>query len=176
MAIACVAPGATAGVMLNVSGLADRPVTAGDGRVTVHVTEAAVPLVRVTTTFGVVPDPATTVEVVGLQATLKLNAAATVRAKMAGGARMPRVQLTLSAEALAGEAVVVVMAIACVATGATAGVMLNVNGEAARPVATGTVTVQDTAVVVPLVKVATTFGVVPEPATTLALVGFQATV
>ena len=83
MAIACVAPGATAGVMLNVSGLADRPVTAGDGRVTVHVTEAAVPLVRVTTTFGVVPDPATTVEVVGLQATLKLKGAATVRAKLA---------------------------------------------------------------------------------------------
>jgi len=76
----------------------------------------------------------------------------------------------------AGVAVVVVMAIACVAPGAAAGVMLKVKGEAARPVATGTVTVQETAVVVPDVSVATTFGVVPEPATTVALVGFQATV
>ena len=76
----------------------------------------------------------------------------------------------------AGVAVVVVIATACVAPGATAGVILNVNGEAAKPVATGTVTVQDTAVVVPEVNVATTFGVVPEPATTVALVGFQATV
>jgi hypothetical protein len=40
--------------MLNDAGLADRPVTVGDGRVTVHETEAAVPLVKVTTTFGVV--------------------------------------------------------------------------------------------------------------------------
>jgi len=39
---------------------------------------------------------------------------------------------------------VVVIAIACVAPGATAGVMLKVSGEAARPVATGTVTVQET--------------------------------
>ena len=53
--------------------------------------------------------------------------------------------------------------------------MLNVNGLAARPVATGTVTVQETAVVVPEVRVATTFGVVPVPATTVALVGLQAT-
>jgi len=69
-----------------------------------------------------------------------------------------------------------VIAIACVAPGAAAGVILKVNGDAARPVATGTVTVQETAVVVPLVNVATTFGVVPDPATTVALVGLQATV
>ena len=68
------------------------------------------------------------------------------------------------------------IATACVAPGATAGVMLNVSGLAARPVATGTVTVQETAVVVPCVRVATTLGVVLEPATILALVGFQATV
>ena len=67
------------------------------------------------------------------------------------------------------------MATACVAPGATAGVILKLSGEAARPVATGTVTVQETAVVVPEVRVATTLGVVPEPATTVALVGFQAT-
>ena len=65
---------------------------------------------------------------------------------------------------------------AWVAPGATAGVMLNDSGLAARPVAIGTVTVQDTAVVVPLVKVATTLGVVPVPATTVALVGLHATV
>jgi len=76
----------------------------------------------------------------------------------------------------AGVAVVVVIAIAWVAPGATAGVMLNVNGLAARPVATGTLTVQETAVVLPEVRVATTFGVVPEPATIVALVGLQATV
>ena len=87
----------------------------------------------------------------------------------------PPAQLTLIVYVPAGVAVVVVMAIACVAPGAAAGVMLNVSGEAARPVATGTVTVQETDVVVPLVNVATTFGVVPEPATTVALVGFQAT-
>ena len=67
------------------------------------------------------------------------------------------------------------MAIACVAPGAAAGVMLNVSGLADRPVATGTVTVQDTAVVVPDTRVTTTLGVVPVPATTLALVGLQAT-
>ena len=72
--------------------------------------------------------------------------------------------------------VVVVIAIAWVAPGATAGVMLNVSGLAARPVAVGTVTVHETDVVVPLVSVATTFGVVPVPATTVALVGLQATV
>ena len=72
--------------------------------------------------------------------------------------------------------VVVVMAIACVAPGETAGVILKLSGDAARPVATGTVTVQATDVVEPLVSVATTLGVVPEPATTVALVGLQATV
>jgi hypothetical protein len=71
---------------------------------------------------------------------------------------------------------VVVIATACVAPGAAAGVILNDSGDAARPVATGTVTEQDTAVVVPLVNVATTLGVVPEPATTVALVGLHATV
>jgi hypothetical protein len=69
-----------------------------------------------------------------------------------------------------------VIAIACVAPGAAAGVILKVNGDAARPVAVGTVTVQETAVVVPEVRVATTFGVVLEPATMLALVGLHATV
>ena len=54
--------------------------------------------------------------------------------------------------------------------------ILNVNGDAPRPVATGTVTVQDTAVVVPCVRVATTFGVVLEPAVIEALVGLHATV
>ena len=50
------------------NGLADRPVTAGEGRLTVQVTEAAVPLVRVATTLGVVLAPAATVALVGLQA------------------------------------------------------------------------------------------------------------
>ena len=68
------------------------------------------------------------------------------------------------------------MEIACVAPGAAAGVILNVSGDAARPVAVGTVTVQETDVVVPEVRVATTLGVVPVPATTVALVGLQATV
>jgi len=54
--------------------------------------------------------------------------------------------------------------------------MLKLSGEAARPVATGTVTVQETAVVVPEVRVATTFGVVLEPAVIVALDGLQATV
>ena len=71
---------------------------------------------------------------------------------------------------------VVVIAIACVAPGAGAGVILKVNGEAARPVTVGTVTVQEAAVVVPEVRVATTFGVVPVPATIVALLGLQATV
>jgi hypothetical protein len=54
--------------------------------------------------------------------------------------------------------------------------MLNVKGLAARPVATGTVTVQETAVVVPFVSVATTFAVVLEPALITALDGLHATV
>jgi len=53
--------------------------------------------------------------------------------------------------------------------------MLKLSGEAARPVAAGTVTVQARAVVVPEVRVATTFGVVPEPAVIVALDGLQAT-
>ena len=84
-------------------------------------------------------------------------------------------QLTLIEYVPAGVAVVVVMATACVTPGA-AGVMLNVNGDAARPVATGTVMVQATAVVAPVVRVATTFGVVPDPATMVTLVGLHATV
>jgi hypothetical protein len=65
------------GVTLNDAGAA---VTAVDEEVTLHVTEAAVPLVRVTTTFGagVTLLPATTEPVAGLQATLKSNGAATV--------------------------------------------------------------------------------------------------
>ena len=67
---ACVAPGATAGVMEKDSGDADRPVTAGDGRLTVQVTEAATPLVNVATTFGVVLAPAAIVLLVGFHATV----------------------------------------------------------------------------------------------------------
>ena len=65
---ACVAPGATAGVMLKLNGLADSPVTAGTE--TVHVTDAAVPLVNVATTFGVVLPPAVMVALVGFHATV----------------------------------------------------------------------------------------------------------
>ena len=75
-----------------------------------------------------------------------------------------------------GVDVVVVIATACVAPGAAAGVILKLNGLAARPTTTGTLTVQATDVVVPDVRVATTFGVVLEPATILALVGLHATV
>ena len=64
---ACVAP-AVVGVILKLNGDADRPVTAGDGRLTVQVTEAAVPLVNVATTLGVVLEPAATVALVGLHA------------------------------------------------------------------------------------------------------------
>jgi hypothetical protein len=66
----CEVPGATAGVILNDNGDADSPVTAGDGRLTVQVTEAAVPLVRVATTLGVVLAPAVIVALVGLHATV----------------------------------------------------------------------------------------------------------
>jgi len=55
-------------------------------------------------------------------------------------------------------------------------VILKLNGLAARPATTGTLTVQATDVVVPDVRVATTLGVVLEPATILALVGLQAIV
>ena len=65
---ACVAP-AIVGVILKLNGEADRPVTAGDGRLTVQVTEAAAPLVNVATTLGVVLEPAVIVALVGLQAT-----------------------------------------------------------------------------------------------------------
>ena len=65
---ACVAP-AMVGVMLNDNGLADNPVTAGEGRLTVHVTEAAAPLVRVATTLGVVLEPAVILALVGFHAT-----------------------------------------------------------------------------------------------------------
>jgi len=64
------APGATTGVMVNESGDADKPVTTGEGRLTVHVTDTAVPLVRVATTLGVVLAPAAIVALVGLQATV----------------------------------------------------------------------------------------------------------
>jgi len=63
-----------------------------------------------------------------------------------------------------------------VAPGAVAGVMLNDRGDADRPVAEGTETVHVTDVVVPLVRVATTFGVVVIPAVIVALVGLHATV
>jgi len=66
---ACVAP-AIVGVMLKLNGEADRPVTAGDGSVTVQVTETAVPLVKVATTLGVVLEPAEIVALDGLQATV----------------------------------------------------------------------------------------------------------
>jgi hypothetical protein len=65
---ACVAP-AVVGVILNDSGEADNPVTVGDGRLIVHVTETAVPLVNVATTLGEVLAPAATVALVGLHAT-----------------------------------------------------------------------------------------------------------
>jgi hypothetical protein len=60
---------AAAGVTLKDAGLA---VTAVDEELTLHVTEVAVPLVRVTTTFGfrVTLLPETTEPLVGLQATL----------------------------------------------------------------------------------------------------------
>jgi len=56
--------------MLKLKGDADRPVTAGDGRLTVHVTAAVAPDVRVATTLGVVLEPAAIVALVGLQATV----------------------------------------------------------------------------------------------------------
>jgi hypothetical protein len=67
---ACVEPGATTGVMVNDNGLADRPVTAGDGRLTVQVTAVAVPDAKVATTLGVVLAPAVMVALVGLHATV----------------------------------------------------------------------------------------------------------
>jgi hypothetical protein len=52
-------------VRLNVSGEAARPVTVG--AVTVQLTDAAAPEVRVATTLGAVLAPAVIVAVVGLQ-------------------------------------------------------------------------------------------------------------
>ena len=57
-------------MILKVNGDAERPVTAGDGRLTVQVTEAVVPLVNMATKFGVELAPAATVALVGLQATV----------------------------------------------------------------------------------------------------------
>jgi hypothetical protein len=54
--------------MLNDSGDADSPVTAGTE--TVHVTADPEPLVSVATTLGVVLAPAATVALVGLHATV----------------------------------------------------------------------------------------------------------
>jgi hypothetical protein len=51
------------------------------------------------------------------------------------------------------------------------GVRLKVNGEAARPVTAGTVTVQLTDTATPAVKVATTLGAVLVPAVIVAVVG-----
>ena len=67
---------------------------------------------------------------------------------------------------------VVVIVTTCDAPAAV-GVRLNVNGEAARPVTAGTVTVQLTDAAVPEVKVATTLGAVLAPAVIVAVVGFQ---
>jgi hypothetical protein len=55
------------------------------------------------------------------------------------------------------------------------GVRLKVNGEAARPVTAGTVTVQLTDVAAPDVSVATTLGAVLVPAVIVAVVGLQVT-
>ncbi len=74
-----------------------------------------------------------------------------------------------------GVNTVVEIVTACAAPGATAGVMLNDNGEAVRPVTTGTETLQAAEVVVPLVRVALTLEVVLAPTATVALDGFQAT-
>ena len=58
---------------------------------------------------------------------------------------------------------------------AVVGVRLKVNGEAARPVTAGTVTVQLTETATPAVKVATTLGAVLAPAVIVAVVGFHTT-
>ena len=58
---------------------------------------------------------------------------------------------------------------------AVVGVRLNVNGDAARPVTAGTVTVQLTDAATPAVRVATTLGAVLAPAVIVAVVGFQVT-
>jgi hypothetical protein len=55
------------------------------------------------------------------------------------------------------------------------GVRLKVKGDAAKPVTTGTVTVQLTETATPAVRVATTLGVVLAPAVIVAVVGLHAT-
>jgi hypothetical protein len=67
MVTTCEAP-VVVGVRLNVNGDAARPATAGT--VTVQLTDAAVPEVRVATTLGVVLAPAVMVAVVELQVIL----------------------------------------------------------------------------------------------------------
>jgi hypothetical protein len=69
---------------------------------------------------------------------------------------------------------VVVMVTTCEAP-VVVGVRLKVNGEAARPVTAGTVTVQLTETATPAVNVATTLGVVLAPAVIVAVVGLHAT-
>jgi hypothetical protein len=64
MVTTCEAP-VVVGVRENVSGEAERPVTAGT--VTVQLTDTAVPEVNVATTLGAVLVPAVMVAVVGLQ-------------------------------------------------------------------------------------------------------------
>jgi hypothetical protein len=64
MVTTCDAP-VVVGVRLNVNGEAERPVTVGT--VTVQLTDAATPLVRVATTLGDVLAPAAIVAVAGLQ-------------------------------------------------------------------------------------------------------------
>jgi hypothetical protein len=68
--------------------------------------------------------------------------------------------------------VVVVMVTTCEAP-VVVGVRLNVNGDAARPVTAGTVTVQLTEAATPAVRVATTLGAVLWPAVIVAVVGLQ---
>jgi hypothetical protein len=65
---------------------------------------------------------------------------------------------------------------ACVAPGGSAGVMPKDSGLAERPVTEGTETVQLTAWVWPLARVATTLGVVLVPAATVVPVGLHAIV
>jgi hypothetical protein len=69
---------------------------------------------------------------------------------------------------------VVVMVTTCEAP-EVVGVRLKVKGEAARPVTTGTVTVQLTDAATPAVRVATTLGAVLAPAVIVAVVGLHAT-
>jgi hypothetical protein len=74
----------------------------------------------------------------------------------------------------AGVKTVVVIVTTCDAPVAV-GVRLKVNGEAARPVTAGAVTVQLTDAAAPEVKVATTLGAVLAPAVMVAVVGLQVT-